>query len=146
VFGLLDVGMQIVVTEVPVLVCVDGLEASWADRRLTALDPASRLLPETAMGDAIALPLDAVLHQPPPSLVRALDLASFRSTSTIRRNHALSLDNRGEKAKGVGCWRCLLRKDVFACRSTLPAIHNRTRPSSTPRTPDVIVTTVRLGR
>ena len=76
VFGLLDVGIHIVVTEVPMLVCADGLEASWADGRLTAFDPASPFLPQTAMSDPIALPLDAVLHQPPPSLGRRLDLDS----------------------------------------------------------------------
>jgi len=57
VFGLLDVGIHIVVAEVPMLVCADGLEASWADRRLAALDPASPLLPQTAMCDSVALPL-----------------------------------------------------------------------------------------
>jgi hypothetical protein len=79
------------VAEVPGLVCADGLDASWADRRLTALDPASPLLPQTAMGDSVALPLDAILHQPLPSLVRRFDLAPFRSTSAIRRDHDLSL-------------------------------------------------------
>jgi hypothetical protein len=57
VLGLLDVGIDIVVTEVPVLVCVDGLEASWADGRLTALDPASPLPPQPTMGDSVALSL-----------------------------------------------------------------------------------------
>jgi hypothetical protein len=57
VFGLLDVGIHIVVAEVPMLVCADGLEASWADRRLTALDPANPFLPTAAMGDAVALSL-----------------------------------------------------------------------------------------
>ena len=60
VFGLLDVGIHIVVTEVPVLVCVDGLEASSADRRLTALDPASPLLPQTAMRDEFPSMWDGV--------------------------------------------------------------------------------------
>ena len=92
----LDVGIHIVVTEVPGLVCADWLTASWADRRLTALDPASRLLPQTTMGDAIALSLDAFLYQPLPSFVMALQFAPFRSTSAICRDRDLSLQNRRE--------------------------------------------------
>ena len=102
VFGPLVVRVEIVVSQVPELIGANPLKAAWADRRLTALDPALPLPAKATMARAVHLALPSVLHQPLPSLLRRLDLAPFRSTSAIRRNHDLSLQNRGETRRRVG--------------------------------------------
>ena len=63
--------------EIPKLVRADGVEASWADRQLAALDPAFPVLTTTEVGRPVELALPTVPGQPLPSFLIRLDLSGI---------------------------------------------------------------------
>src|SRR4029453_99614 len=97
--GPLDLGVHIVVAEIPFLVGPDRPLAARADRSFTRCDPACPPTPTLPMLRPVGLAVAGGLHQPPPALRNALDPARSRCVTAIGRSHERSASFRGETQK-----------------------------------------------
>jgi hypothetical protein len=98
-FGTFDLGVVVVVAQIPLLVRADGLATARADDLLATLDASIVFTPSAAVPRAVELALATVPHGDPPAMGGfLLDCCRLGCVIRIRVNHAASASIGGKQA------------------------------------------------